>query len=62
MRVVRDVTRDSVIITRDSAMIRNHTDCKSQGHKTAKIAKRKGRKLTFGGSNLAHMRAHNAVN
>jgi len=35
MWVVRDVTRDSVIITRDLAVIRNHTDHKSQGHKTA---------------------------
>lgn len=33
--VMRDVTRDSVTITRDLAVIRNHTDCKSQGHKTA---------------------------
>ena len=62
MGVVRDVTRDSVIITRDSAVIRNHTDCKSQGHKTANIAKRKSRKSTFGGSNLAHMKTNNVVN
>ena len=56
MVVERDVTRDSVIITRDSAVIRNHTDCKSQGHKTANIAKRRSRKSSFGGSNLAHRR------
>ena len=49
--VVRDVTRDSVIITRDLVVIRNHADCKSQGHKTAKIAKRKSRKSAVGGSN-----------
>lgn len=29
----RDVTRDSVIITRDAGVIRNHTDHRSQGHK-----------------------------
>ncbi|PVX25001.1 MAG: hypothetical protein CW691_05900 [Candidatus Bathyarchaeum sp.] len=29
----RDVTRDSVIITCDSVVIRNHTKDKSQGHK-----------------------------
>jgi hypothetical protein len=45
MWVVRDVTRDSVIITRDSAVIRNHTDGKSQGHKTTKIAKEKEQKV-----------------
>ena len=31
--VARDVTRDSVIITRDLTVIRNHTDGKSKGHK-----------------------------
>ncbi len=38
MGVAREVTRDSVIITRDSTVIRNHIAGKSQGHKTAKIA------------------------
>ena len=40
--VVRDVTRDSVIITRDLAVIRNHTDCKSQGHITVNVTQRQG--------------------
>ena len=37
---VRDVTCDSVIITRDLAVIRNHTIGKSQGHKIANRAQR----------------------
>lgn len=32
-KLERDVTRDSVIITRDLHVIRNHTNHKSQGHK-----------------------------
>ncbi len=37
-KLVRDVTRDSVIITRDLVVIRNHTYHKSQGHNTANRA------------------------
>ena len=48
--VMRDVTRDSVIITRDLAVIRNHTDGKPQGHKTGNIAQKQEEKLTSRGS------------
>ena len=50
-KFVRDVTRDSVIITRDLAVIKNHTDRKSQGHKTAIRAQAQSKELTSGGSN-----------
>ena len=51
MGFARDVTRDSVIITRDSSVIRNHTAGKPQGHKNANRAQRQSKELTFGGSN-----------
>ena len=50
----RDVTRDSVIITRDLAVIRNHTGDISQHHKkgteTVKRAVKQRKKLRSGGS------------
>lgn len=54
---MRDVTCDSVIITRDLAVIRNHTDCKSQGHKAANATQRRSEELTFGVI-LVHRRMH----